>query len=368
MAGNQATQFRRNLLNWYEQNHRKLPWRGERDFYKIWVSEVMLQQTQVAKVIDYYHRFLHQFPTIEKLARADTEKILRVWQGLGYYARVRNLHKAAQILVKDFGGELPEKIEDFQKLPGVGSYISAAVYSFFKNSPIPAIDGNAKRVFSRLFEIDTPVDSAAGEKAIYDAVITYFDRTQPGKFNQAIMELGALICKPQQPECRICPLSDFCHAYVNSSQKTFPRKKAKNKVETHRIAIAVVLDNSKFLLARRNPFGLLGGLWEFPGGKINLHENAETACLRHLQEKFGLSATISGRLGAIKHTYSHFKIEGEIFLCQLNSFKPTLHDHDNFAWIFLKESDQLPIHAAHLKIIDMLKSHLQNQPSEQKTW
>jgi len=355
MTAKQLSQFRSNLLQWYEQNRRLLPWRQTRDFYPIWISEVMLQQTQVAKVIDYYHRFLDQFPTIEKLAQAELEKVLRAWQGLGYYSRARNLHRAAQILLENFASNLPEDINDFKNLPGVGDYISAAVYSFCRDFPSPAVDGNVKRVFSRLFEIDTPINTSAGEKAIHQVVAETFDASHAGKFNQAMIELGALVCKPKNPRCLDCPVKAFCQASRNSSQENFPRKKSKNPVPEYQIAIGVVMDESRFLLARRNSFGLLGGLWEFPGGKIAPSENPEDACARHLQKKFGLPILVGEQISEIRHTYSHFKIKARVFLCKPVSLKPILRDHDSFVWANLEESQTLPIHSAHLKIIEILK-------------
>ncbi|NOZ62787.1 MAG: A/G-specific adenine glycosylase [Calditrichaeota bacterium] len=355
MTNQQRAQFRRRLLQWYKKNRRLLPWRKTSDFYSIWVSEVMLQQTQVVKVIDYYQRFLEQFPNVKTLAEAELEKTLRLWQGLGYYARARNLHRAAQILLDEYDGRAPNSVSDFKKLPGVGEYIAAAVYSLAKGTPLPAIDGNVKRVFARIFEIAEPMTNSAGERAVNQAVRLVFDDRCPGEFNQAMIELGALICKPRNPRCDDCPLSPFCASFANSTQQDFPRKKNKNPIPERRLAVGVILNEGKFLLVRRNPFGLLGGFWEFPGGKIEAAETAADACARQIQAKCGIAVTVGENIGVVKHSYSHFKIVVQIFLCQPVVAKLVLRDHDDFVWVNFVESRELPIHGAHLKIIEILK-------------
>ncbi len=360
MTSGMKKKFQRNLLNWFRENHRDLPWRRTRDFYHIWLSEVMLQQTQVVKVIDYYQNFLDKFPTLFSLAKADLEQVLLLWQGLGYYSRARNFHRAAQKVVADYNGKIPENIGDFKKLPGVGDYIAAAVYSMAIGEPVPSIDGNVKRIVARIFEIQAAINTSAGEKSVKSRVSELFDESHPGEFNQAMMELGALTCKPQNPLCSQCPVKNFCQAFKNSSQGKFPIKIKKKPVPKYELAIGAIFHEDKFLLVKRNLYGMLGGLWEFPGGKIESPELAAEACERLIFEKLKLTAHVQRQIGNIEHTYSHFKIKGHVFLCQTGFVKPTLRDHDDFAWVNFAESERLPLHAIPLKIIDMLKKIVHN--------
>lgn len=206
MNNNDIERLQFQLLGCYAKKHRNLPWRETKDIYKIWISEVMLQQTQVVKVLDYYQKFLIAFPTINPFHKVDLSQILKIWEGLGYYARVRNLHKAAAIIFSDFSGKIPTDYIKFRKLPGVGDYIAAAVMSQALNKPYPVVDGNVKRVLARLFAIDLPINSTVGFKAISDYARKLLEMNKPGDFNQAVMELGAIICCAANPKCADCPI------------------------------------------------------------------------------------------------------------------------------------------------------------------
>ncbi len=208
-------QFHDDLLNWYQKNQRQLPWRDTRDPYLIWVSEIMLQQTQVQTVIPYYLRFIKLFPTIQTLAEADINKVLKAWEGLGYYSRARNLHKAAKVVHKEFSGSLPQSVSELKKIPGIGDYTAAAILSIAFNQATPAVDGNIKRVFSRLKTISDPVNHSASLKNYKAFANKLMNQTAPGQYNQALMELGALICKPKIPSCHKCPVSNHCLAFNN---------------------------------------------------------------------------------------------------------------------------------------------------------
>jgi A/G-specific adenine glycosylase len=218
------TTIRRYLLAWYHKYRRELPWRQTEDSYSIWVSEVMLQQTQVNTVLPYYRKFLNHFPDVKSLAKADLQSVLKIWEGMGYYARARNLHRAAQMIVTEFSAKIPAKWEDIKKLPGVGDYIAAAVLSIAFNQPYAVIDGNVKRVLARLFLIDAPVNKSSVLKAYNDAATELLDNKNPGVFNQAIMELGAMVCKPNKPECAHCPLQTECLAYRSGMVEKFPKR------------------------------------------------------------------------------------------------------------------------------------------------
>ena len=344
------------LLFWYKHNHRDLPWRNTKDFYSVWVAEVMLQQTQVNTVVDYYLRFMREFPNLESLAAANLQHVLGIWQGMGYYQRAQNLHKASKVLLHKFAGKPPDKMSDFKKLPGVGEYIAAAVYSFCFGMPEPVVDGNVKRVVSRIFCIEEAVNTSAGIKKIKQHVRTIFHRSKPAEFNQAIMELGALICKPKNPNCSACPISEFCLSFKNSLQYKFPVKIAKRTIPTVNVSIALIRNGGKILLVRRSPYGLLAGMWELPGGKINESEKPQMACARQLKEKFDLQVLTKNYLFQITHTYSHFKIKGFVFECSARAQKLRLRDHDDYAWFDIEEIERIPIHAAHLKILRKLQA------------
>ncbi|MGD8741242.1 MAG: A/G-specific adenine glycosylase, partial [Desulfobacterales bacterium] len=231
--------LRKKLMKWYQTNQRDLPWRRSNTPYHIWVSEAMLQQTQVKTVLNYYRRFLTKFPNIKRLAAADLQAVLKAWEGMGYYARARNLHRAAKAVVQDHGGRIPDQWEAFHNLPGVGDYIAAAVLSIAFNKPHPVVDGNVKRVLARLHKIRAPVNQPGSDKQFKKAAARLLDSRQPGTFNQAMMELGALICKPRNPQCDACPLTHECRAYQTQQVADFPKRQKLKATPQYHIAVGV---------------------------------------------------------------------------------------------------------------------------------
>ncbi len=264
-AARNAATVRRLLLAAYDAGKRSLPWRGETDPYRIWVSEVMLQQTRVETVIPYYGRWLERFPDIATLAAAEEDEVLRVWQGLGYYSRARRLHEGARVVRERHGGFLPSSSEELRNLPGVGHYTAGAVASIAFGEAVPAVDGNVRRVLSRLFDLPNPSSIQLRRLSA-----TLVDPKRPGDFNQALMELGATVCKPKSPKCGICPVDEECRARVAGTVEDRPSRKPKKlapEVDVA-VAVAVVRDESgelQFLLRKRPVSGLLAGMWEFPG-------------------------------------------------------------------------------------------------------
>ena len=250
---------RRHLLRWYQDHQRSLPWRNSDDPYCIWVSEVMLQQTQVNTVVPYYRRFIERFPSVAYLARADLDTVLKAWEGLGYYARARNMHRAAQELVRSSQGQLPASREALRKLPGIGDYIASAVASIAFQQPEPVVDGNVKRVLARFYCMDEPVNDPAALKAFRQAAKALLDHNDPGGFNQALMELGALICRPRQPACDICPVHSDCQALATGQVGTYPKRRKRRPLPKRPMAVGVVLRAGRLLLVRRPLNGLLGG-------------------------------------------------------------------------------------------------------------
>jgi A/G-specific adenine glycosylase len=357
MTRDRIARFRRRLAGWYAANKRDLPWRKTTDPYGIWVSEVMLQQTQVATVISYYHHFLHRFPSIHDLARADLQEVLKSWEGLGYYGRARNLHKAAGIVIQQYQGIIPDRWEDFRRLPGVGDYIAAAVLSMAFERPYPVMDGNVKRVLSRLLLLQDPVNQSASTKRFREAAAQFLDRRRPGEFNQAMMELGALVCRPQQPLCSACPVHDLCLAYQAGRVTEFPKKVKKGPTPQYPIVIGVVFRNGKVLITRRKPEGLLGGLWEFPGGKIREGEPPEVACMRELKEEVNLMVAVDSYLCRVRHAYTHFRIVMDIFCCSYTSGRVRLNGPVDHRWIRLDQLGGYPFPRANHKFMPQLRQY-----------
>jgi len=349
------------LAGWYQTDRRDLPWRGTGDPYKIWVSEVMLQQTQVKTVKPYYQRFIKRFPTAAKLAGARQQTVLRLWEGLGYYARARNLHAAAKIVTRDFDRNIPNQIDLFRKLPGVGAYISAAVMSIAFNQPYAVVDGNVKRVLARLLGEKALVNDNRSHGIFQRHADALLDTSCPGRHNQAMMELGALICKPSAPLCGICPVASICKAHNKGQVKQFPRRKARKEIPVRPCAVGVIVKGDEFLITRRPQNGLLGGLWEFPGGKINPAESPLAACRREIKEETGLIVKQMAHLTQIKHAYTHFKIIMDVFVCRYSRGKVTLNGPVDFRWVSSRALRRYPMPKANLKFLPKLLEWCKNR-------
>jgi A/G-specific adenine glycosylase len=354
MDTRQKAAFRRTLLRWYRDNRRALPWRRSRDPYRIWVSEVMLQQTRVETVIPYYRRFLARFPNLKKLSRARLNTVLKQWEGLGYYARARNLHAAARMVVREHRGRIPDDPAAFRRLPGVGDYIAGAVLSIAHDLPLSAVDGNVKRVLSRLFCCATPVNLPAAVKRYRRMADALLDARNPGDFNQAMMELGALTCTPRDPGCPRCPVRRFCKAFRSERVSRFPRRQATGAIPTRRVAVGVVFRGKRVLITRRATGGLLGGLWEFPGGKIRRGESARAACRREVAEETGIAVEVLSRLARVSHAYTHFRVKMEVFYCRYLSGEVRLKGPVDHRWIIPGKLDRFPLPGANRKFVPLI--------------
>lgn len=355
--------LRRRLLDWYALHRRRLPWRKTSDPYAIWVSEVMLQQTQVATAIPYYHRFMQRFPTTHRLARADVEEVLKLWEGLGYYSRARNLHRAAGQVVSRFGGRIPDDPAAFRSLPGVGDYIAAAVLSIAFGRVLPVVDGNVKRVLARLLEMDTPVNHSGAHKVFRVPAGALISPEQPADFNQAIMELGALVCRPKQPLCRSCPLADLCMAYRHGTTAQYPKREARRTVPRRHVVIAIILKKGKMLVAQRELDGFLGGLWEFPAVPTARGEQDTAAVIAMVREATGLTVVIDRQLTRIKHAYTHFKLTGDVYLCRHVAGRVRLNGARSHRWVTFGSLAQLPMHKANHKFMKALEAALADSRS-----
>ncbi len=354
-------------MQWYHNHQRTLPWRETEDPYRIWVSEVMLQQTQTTTVLSYFQKFIIHFPNLGRLAAANLQEVLKVWEGMGYYARARNLHSAAKIILAAHNGNVPDTWESIRKLPGVGDYIAAAVLSIAFNKPYAVVDGNVKRVLARLNMLTAPVNRSSSYKTFKTASERLLDRRSPGIFNQAMMELGATCCTPKKPACDICPIQRFCRAFQEKAVAEYPKRIATPPIPLHHISVGVVYKNGRMLITRRKPDGLLGGLWEFPGGKVRKNESPESACIRELKEEVNLTVSVASHLAHVKHAYTHFKVHLEVFSCRYVSGKIKLKGAVDYRWVTWTELDRYPFPKANHKFIPLLKPKSSHPQSVEST-
>ncbi len=336
--------FSTRLLNWYNKNKRTLPWRGHRDPYAVWVSEIMLQQTRVETVIPYFKKWMKLFPTMRALAKASEREVLNAWEGLGYYSRARNFHKAAKIVVEQYGGKLPRDVDELQKLPGIGRYTAGALASIIFGMDEPALDGNLKRVYARLFDVKKLVNSTEGEKLLWNIAHGNLPKGKAADFNQALMDLGAMVCLPKNPRCEVCPLARDCVAKARGVQQLRPVKTAKKRVPHYIHAAAVIVErigNSLYLLLAQRPSkGLLAGMWEFPNARVEGDLAREAASA--LRAAYSLHVRMKRDrhpLVVVEHTYSHFRVTVHAFRCELSS--TAMGDH--LKWIRLKDLEKYPM-------------------------
>jgi A/G-specific adenine glycosylase len=339
MAGN----FARQILDWYQNNARSLPWRETKDPYAILVSEVMLQQTRVETVIPYYQRWMERFPTVPSLASATEDEVLRVWEGLGYYSRARNLHKAVQMILEHYAGMMPGSSAELQKLPGVGVYTAAAVASIAFGEDVITVDANVRRVAARLFDLEEPSGTPILEEKVQEAIQSNLPAGLAGDYNQALMELGACVCVPHKPACQMCPLKAFCLAYQKGVQEERPVKKIKKEIPHYEVTAAVIWQKGQVLLAKRPATGLLAGMWEFLGGKLQPGESHAQGLMREIQEELGAIIEVREQIGVYHHAYTHYKVTLYAFHCKLNGRQPEALEAQEIRWVEPEMLDQYPM-------------------------
>ncbi len=344
------------LLHWFDRNRRDLPWRRRHDLFSIWISEVMLQQTQVNTVLPYYREFLKRFPALAQLAAAPLQDVLKAWERLGYYARARNLWLAARQVQENHHGRIPRCYDEFRKLPGVGDYIAAAVLSIGNGQSLPVVDGNVLRVVCRWRGIEGDILLAATKKKVRSFLSEIIPVQHPGRFNEALMELGALVCLPRDPFCRRCPFQQGCFAFCHGRTGSLPLKSKKGPVPAYRVALAAIFRNGKVFIQQRPEKGHLGGLWEFPGGKCMAKEKPAAAVVRECREELAIEVQVQTELAVVRHTYSHFKIVLHVFVCRLHGSLPrTGQAH---GWIGADELEKYPFPAANHKFFQQLKQFM----------
>ncbi len=349
--------LQKNLLDWFDREKRSMPWRDTRDPYRILVSEMMLQQTQVKTVIPYYERWVAAFPTVHKLAAAREARVLKLWEGLGYYSRARNLHRAAKQIVKDHAGDVPNTLDAILTLPGVGRYTAGAVLSIAHDKSIPVLDGNVKRVLSRWFCLDENGQNKASENKLWQTAERLIPGRRAGDFNQAVMELGATLCLPQNPLCLLCPVHTACEAKKQGVQERYPPAKIRTPTKKITVSAAVIRRNGKIYIQKRPQKGLMGGLWEFPGGKIEKQETPEDGLVREIREELGVEVSLKEKFMTVKHSYTQFRVTLHVFLCTLTKGRLRPTSCDAWKWVPLAEMDRYPFPAANAKILDKLRQN-----------
>ncbi|SDE52052.1 A/G-specific adenine glycosylase [Sporomusa acidovorans] len=304
------------LLAWYNHNARKLPWRNDKDAYKIWVSEIMLQQTRVEAVKDYYARWMERFPTMAVLAKASEQEVLSYWQGLGYYSRARNLLSGVREVCAAYGGEVPAEQTAIQNLPGVGEYTAGAIASIAYNRPVPAIDGNVLRIFSRLFCLEEDIARPATKREVRRLVCQHMSVEYPGDFNQALMDLGAMVCIPRHPRCENCPLTNLCEAYEREVQDTLPVRSPKKAPLLVKMAAGLVFKEESFLVRQRPAAGLLAKMWEFPAIELTGEEDAAEQLQAGFEQELCQNVQVEKKIFHYIHTFSHRQWDISFYQCE----------------------------------------------------
>lgn len=356
MEDARLAELRTALLGWFDRNRRELPWRyapGETpDPYRVWLSEIMLQQTRVETVRPYFERWVERFPSLSELADAELDDVLKGWEGLGYYSRARNFHRAVREVVDRYCGAVPDDPVEFRSLPGVGAYTAGAVMSIAFGRPEPIVDGNVRRVFARLLDSGEPP-----RRTLWKLASRLVEGERPGDLNQSMMELGALVCTPRAPRCEICPVSDHCAAHAAGTQAFRPDRRTRAAIPTEWHGVAVVRRDSSFLVVRRPVEGRLGGLWEFPGCLRREGEGAREAARRAALEQTGVEVHIEDSIARIEHVFTHVRVVYDAYFAIPSSESTTTgleESGPNASWSTLPRLGDLALPTAQRKIVNLL--------------
>lgn len=346
------------LLSWWDEGHAHLPWRdADADAYAVWVAEIMLQQTRLSTVIPYYHRWMERFPTVADLAASELDDVLKLWEGLGYYSRARNMHSSAKEMMRRYDGRLPDTVRELMTLKGIGRYTAGAIASIAYDRPEPLIDGNVTRVLSRLLDIPDDVTTSPVKKRLWQIAGSLVPEERSGDYNQALMELGQTLCQVVDPQCHRCPLRGHCLSRRRGTQLTRPVRPPRQKTPHFDVTAGVIWGRNDHLLIARRPIdGLLGGLWEFPGGKVEAGETLEQALVREIKEELDIRIEVGPPLSKIRHAYTHYRITLHPFHARHVTGKPCNLGVAAHAWVVLNELDAYAFPVTDRKIIEQLQN------------
>lgn len=344
--------FQNNLVSWFTLHQRSLPWRESKDAYRVWVSEIMLQQTRVDTVIPYYQAFMREFPTLEELAYAEEDRILKAWEGLGYYSRVRNLQTAARQVVEEFAGQVPSSLAEISKLKGVGPYTAGAILSIAYGKPEPAVDGNVMRVLSRVLMIDADIAKVSTRKLFEAILYDLVSKKDPSAFNQGLMELGALICTPTSPGCLLCPVREYCQANQAGIQESLPVKSKKKKAKAKQMAAVIIRNQAgEVLIEKRPDKGLLARMWQFPNIETT-NIDTQPKELKEALAEYNVPVNIGEKVQQVEHVFSH--LIWSISVYEANTVGNTDFNIEG-RWVKVSELEQYPFPVSHQKIIEEIK-------------
>lgn len=350
-------QFQLDLIDWFLREQRDLPWRHDKDPYKIWVSEIMLQQTRVDTVIPYFNNFISKFPTAEALAEADEEKVLKAWEGLGYYSRARNLQSAVKEVVSQYGGKVPNEVKELSKLKGIGPYTQGAILSIAYGIPEPAVDGNVMRVLSRILYITEDIALPKTRKLFEKIVKELISKEKPSEFNQGLMELGAIVCTPKSPSCLLCPVQDHCLAFREGVQDELPIK-TKKKTTKEVLINALLLQNPehKILIHKRPNKGLLANLWELPNHEMKANFlNQDEQLQQFIKKQYQINVEIDHHFMNLKHEFSHLTWRIAVYRGVTTT---NTTNHTDLQFVTLDEISEFPFPVPYQKILDEIKKDL----------
>lgn len=346
----QIKEIRKRVLRWYSKFARPLPWRGTKDPYKIWLCEIILQQTRIEQGTDYYFRFLEKFPTLRHLALADETKVLKIWEGLGYYTRARNLLKTAKIIYHQYEGKFPQTYEELLKLPGIGPYTASAIGSICFNIPVPTLDGNVRRVLSRLFEIEDTINSSSFAQKTQQIAEQLISRRSPGNFNQGLMDIGSILCTPVNPKCSTCPLKKYCLAHQHGTQALYPKKKYLRPIPLIHWLVGLMLHKNKLLITREENQNFLKNLYTLPRIEISNTHALNPQSFLLLEQEIGITGLHWNFLYTFQQKYSHKTIQFHVYRTELTKIHKR-ETPNSYRWVSINELKNYPFSRAFIKII-----------------
>ncbi|MCF8057457.1 MAG: A/G-specific adenine glycosylase [Desulfocapsa sp.] len=353
-----STTLNQSLLCWFSEQQRDLPWRHTYEPYQVWISEIMLQQTQMDRVTVFFRRWMDAFPDLATLANSSEQSVLKSWEGLGYYSRARNILKCAKVLLKEHQGKIPASRKQLLALPGIGPYTAGAIASIAYNRDVPVVDANIERIFARLLNIDLIPGTPEAKKLFWKKAGELLPRGEARNFNQALMELGALVCRPKNPNCPICPVAEHCLALKYDIIQERPTAKKSKTVIPIDMATGILHHNGLLFIQQRLADDVWGSLWEFPGGRIKKNEQPEQTVIREFLEETELRVEVESKITTTIHHYTRYKVTLHCYLVKLaqSGNAPVLHAAQDFSWLPFEDLRNFAFPAGHRKLINFIKA------------